>query len=245
MKITKRLKILFFAFVICNSTLAQEDYNYSDELLTTTFKAYQALDFDMANSMFPFVKQRFVEHLKDTSSFANPYDSLSKHISIQYSLDSVVKTYTWSQRDSGCCHSSVIYAQYKNSSGSIKYINLKDKDDGDQDVFILGVHHIKINNKPHYLLLGWGTCCGGKHYSTAKVYKIEDGELQKSDTAFIGETSIFTEANRGQDIKIKYDEQKKILSYFSYPEDEETGFYGKEQTHTQWKLTNKGFKKEK
>ncbi|WKB80095.1 hypothetical protein QYR09_10050 [Cellulophaga lytica] len=245
MKIIKRLKILFFAFCMCSNAFAQEDYNYSDELLTTTFKAYQAVDFDMANSMFPFVKERFLEHLKDSTSFTNPYDSLSKHISIKYSLDSVVKTYTWSQRDSGCCHSSVSYAQYKNSTGAITYINLKDKDDGDQDVFILGVHHIEINNKPHYLLLGWGTCCGGKHYSTAKVYSIINGVLQKSKSAFINEDYIFTEANRGQDIKITYNEEKKILSYFSYQEDEETGFYNNEQTHTQWKLTNKGFKKEK
>ncbi|MCL5245786.1 hypothetical protein M4I21_08205 [Cellulophaga sp. 20_2_10] len=240
----KKLKILFFAFVICNSTLAQEEYNYSDVLLTTTFKAYQEVDFQMANSMFPFVKERFLEHLKDSTSFTNPYDSLSKHISIQYSLDSVVKTYTWGERDSGCCHSSVVYAQYKTENNTIKYTNLKDPNTGGIDIFITGLHSIEINNQPHYLILGWGTCCGGKHHSTATVYKIVDGVLQKSNTAFIGKDYIFTEANRGQDIKIKYDAEKKILSYFSYPEDEERGFYKREQTLAQWKLTNKGFKKE-
>ncbi|MGJ8734318.1 MAG: hypothetical protein ACSHW4_14270 [Cellulophaga sp.] len=241
----KLFKIICFAFVICNSAFAQEKYNYSDELLTTTFKAYQAVDFDMANSMFPFVKERFLEHLKDSTSFTNSYDSLSKHISIKYSLDSIVKIYSWGQRDSGCCHSSVLYAQYKTENNTIKHTNLKDPNTGGIDVFITGLHRIKINNQPHYLILGWGTCCGGKHHSTATVYKIADGVLQKSDTAFIGENYIFTEANRGQDIKLTYNEEKKILSYFSYPEDEETGFYKREQTLAQWKLTNKGFKKEK
>ncbi|SFW45127.1 hypothetical protein [Cellulophaga fucicola] len=241
----KQLKILFFAFVICNSTLAQEDYNYSDELLTSTFKAYHQVDFEMSYSMIPFVKKRFLEHLKDSTSFTNPYDSLSKHISIQYSLDSIVKTYTWEERDTGCCHTSVIYAQYKTNDESIKYIDLKDVDDGGQSIFIVGVHNIEINNKPHYLILGWGTCCGGQHYSTAKVYEIVNGELQKSDTAFFEQDDIFTGANRGQEIKIKYDTDKKLLSYFSYPEDEETGFYKSEQTLTQWKLTKQGFKKEK
>ena len=109
----KKIIILVTITLVSNLLLAQIDKKYSDELLTKSFKAYQEVDFELSYEMYPFIKKRFLEHLKDTSSYTNPYDSLSLYISIRQTTDKLVKTYTWSVRDTGCCYSTETYAQYK------------------------------------------------------------------------------------------------------------------------------------
>lgn len=223
--------------------MGQINDNYSDELLSNSFKAYQEVDFELSSNMFPFIKKRFLEHLKDTSSFSNPYDSLSKYIDIKYTSDSLLKTYSWSERDTGCCYSSEIYAQFKTKSNNIKFIDLKEFEDGDEDFFITDLKMIEIKNKRYYLILGWGTCCGGKHYSTAKVYEIKNESLYKSEAIFNDEADLYIGANRGQKIELKYSPEQKILSYNSYGEITDSGFYGPKKSGIKWKLTKQGFKR--
>jgi len=102
---------------------------------------------------------------------------------------------------------------------------------------------INIKNKIYYLILGWGTCCGGKHYSQVKVYEIENNKLQKAPPLFKSKTDLYIGANRGSKIGLKYNTDSKILSYNSYGEMNDTGFYSREKKFTQWKLTKTGFKK--
>jgi len=239
----RKFKFLILITLFSNSLLGQVNDNYSDELLTTSFKAYQEVDFELSYNMFPFIKKRFLEHLEDTSSFTNPYNSLSKYIGIKYSSDSLLKTYSWNERDTGCCYSSEIYAQFKTKSGDIKFIDLKDLDDGGGDVFITDLKMIEINNKPYYLILGWGTCCGGKHYSTAKVYEIKNGSLYKSESIFNDKADLYIGANRGEKMELKYSPEQKILSYFSYGEQTDSGFYEQKKSVVKWELKKQGFKR--
>lgn len=239
----KKISFIIIVIFLCNSALGQTNDNYSDELLSKSFKAYQEVDFEFSYHMFPFIKKRFLNHLKDSSSFSNPHDSLSKYIGIKYSSDSLVKTYSWNERDAGCCYSSEIYAQFKTKLGDIKFIDLKDLDDGDEDVFIKDIQMIEIENKPYYLILGWGTCCGGKHYSTAKVYEIKNGSFYKSKSIFNDKTDLYIGANRGSEIELKYSTKQKILSYNFYGKIGDSGFYEQKKTIVKWKLKKKGFKK--
>ena len=229
-------------FLISHALLGQENNNYSDELLSSSFKVYQEVDFEFSYAMFPFIKKRFLEHLKDTSSFSNPYDSLSKYVGIKNAEDRLLKTYSWNERNAGCCHPTVIYAQFKTKSGDIKFIDLKDTDNGDEAVFITDLKRIEVNKKPYYLVLGWGTCCGGTHYSTAKIYEIRNDALYKSKSIFNGETDLKIGANRGQYIELKYLPEQKVLSYNSYKRDD-NGFYDTEKKVVKWKLKNEGFKR--
>ena len=239
----RKFKVIVLFIFVGNLVWGQSDDNYSDKLLSTSFKAYQEVDFELSNHMFPFIKKRFLEHLADSTSFSNPYDSLSNYIKIIKSPDDLLKTYSWSERDTGCCYSSEIYAQFKTKAGEIKFIDLKDGDDGDQDNFITDLYAIVINNKPYYLILGWGTCCGGTHYANAKVYEIRDGSLYKCETIFNDKDDVFIQANRNQRISLNYSPEEKMLSYNSYGEMNDSGFYGEQIAVVKWKLEKQGFKK--
>ncbi|MBJ2175860.1 hypothetical protein JBL43_16520 [Aureibaculum sp. A20] len=239
-------KVLYIAYLllICNSyTFSQVEENYSDELLSSSFKLYHEADMYLANYMYSFIKKRFIDHLKDTTSFSNPYDSLSKHVSIGRSSDGLMKTYSWSERDFGCCHGTETYAQFKTSSGSIKFIDLDEQPEGYEEVFITGLQLIKIKKKSYYLIFGNGTCCGGTHYSTARVYEIKEDTLHKSDSLFNTKSELYIGANRSQTIALTYDSEKKILSYNSYAYLDDTGFYANMKTVIQLKLTDNGFQK--
>ena len=89
--------------------------------------------------------------------------------------------------------------------------------------------------------MGWGTCCGGKHYSTAKIYEIQNNVLVKSKSIFNGENDLYIGANRGSKIDLKYSEKEKTLSYNSYGEINDQGFYRMEKKIIKWKLMKNGF----
>ncbi|WP_430908870.1 hypothetical protein [Maribacter sp. 2-571] len=243
-KITQ-LYLVVLALFVLHPALAQGDDNYSDMLLTDSFKLYREADFEMAYHIFPFLKERFLEQLEDSTSFANPYQGLSEYMGILRSSDSLVRTYSWSERDSGCCHSSETYAQFKTTSGVIKYVDLEAMENDAGEVFITDLQKITISKKPYYLILGNGTCCGGKHYSTARVYEITKDSLRRCEAVFNEDAEIYAGANRGQRIGLSYDPETETLSHNGYKMDEETGFYDREKTVVQWKLTKNGFRKMK
>lgn len=245
-KVKTRAIILFIPFIlVANSLSSQSQEIYRDQLLSSSFKIYKSADIELAYHIFPFLKQRMVEHLKDSSSFYYSQDSLSKHVSIYYSEDSILKIYCWDERNAGCCHLTVCHGQFKTSSGEIKTIDLKGLIHEHLEVYITDLQQIKISGKPYYLLLGWGSCCGGKHYSTANVFEIKEGSLQKCNSIFNGESEIYTGANRNQKIELKYDPKLKILGYNSYNLNEDSNFYEDEKSHVQWVLKENGFEKVK
>jgi hypothetical protein len=234
--------ILVFGCLTYSST-GQTKEDFSDKFLTSSFKVFQSADFELAQHILPFLRKRFTNELEDTSSFYNPYDSLSKHISIMYSADRKMKTYCWSERNGSCCHTSATFAQFITESGTIKYVDLEEFENSDEDIFITDLQNIEIQNKPYYLILGWGTCCGGKQYEVARVFEIIKDTLIKSDSIFNNETEIYVGANRYQKIELKYSSKQKILSYNKYDFDENEGFYTEEKYIVKWNLTEKGFVK--
>ena len=239
----KSIVILILIITLSHSVFGQTKDNYSDEFLTSSFKVFQSADFELANHILPFLRERFIKELKNTSSFLNPFDSLSNYIGIKYSSDSLIRTYCWSERNGGCCHTSATFVQFRTSSGQIKYIDLEKLEEGNEEIFITDVHVLEIHDNPLYLILGWGTCCGGKQYRTARVYEIVNDTLVKSDSIFENDGEIYVGANRSQEIEMVFSQKSKILSYNSFVFNEDIGFYAEEKTVVKWKLTTSGFKR--
>lgn len=240
-------RYLIILYIIINGCLgvlsAQTVENYSDRLLTESFKLFQSADFEMGNHMLPFLEKRLKTELQDSSSFYNPYDNLSNIITIKRSEDGLLKTYCYNQRNGSCCHLSSIFVQFKTPSGQIQLTSLESQEG--EAFFITELHQIEIKKQTYYLILGQGSCCGGKHYQVAKLYQIAEDNFIQVELAFNQENQLFVEANRNQEIGIDFNADTQTLSYFQYTFDESSGFYTQEKTHVKWKLSKDGFKQVK
>jgi len=239
-----RFNFISLLFLVFNLNLfnvhCQTAHNSTDQFLTSSFKTFQSADFEMAYHILPFFAGTFY---KDSASFYNPFDSLSNYISIKYSSDSLLKTYSWSERNGSCCHTSATFAQFITRSGKIDFVDLEKPNHEGVEIFIQDLQMIPINNEPHYLILGWGTCCGGKHYATARIYKVVGDSLIQCDSVFNDEKEIYIGGNRSQELGLNFDSKNRILTYNLYDLDEEIGFYKKSFTKESWQLKNKGFVK--
>lgn len=225
-------------------SFGQNGINHSDEFLSRSFKVFHEADFEMAYYLKTFLRERFIKELQDSTSFYNPYDSLSgKYVSIQFSPDSLVKTYSWDERNGSCCYASATFAQFKTGSGKIDYVDLEIPENDGVEIFLFDLQNITINETTCYLILGWGTCCGGKQYEIARVYQIKDDNFILMDSQFDGQQELIIGANRGSEIDLKYDPDSKILSYNYFEYDEETGFYNQEKSIVEWHVERDGFER--
>lgn len=240
----KTFKILCLTFISCVSLAsAQTEYNYSDELLTNTFKTYQLADIELSDHILPYLQERFLEELQDTTSFSNPYDSLSNYVAIKYSKNKLLKLYSYTERNYGCRWLASTLAQFKTVSGAIKTVNFDEiASEIDEDLYVLDMQQISINNEPHYLVIGIGGHCGNQKYSVARVYKIVNEALVLCNAIFKDKSELDAGSNRSKKVEMKYDPEREILSYNKYNYDDDRGGYGHESTIEQWKLSKTGFK---
>ena len=82
-------------------------------------------------------------------------------------------------------------------------------------------------------------------YALAKLklinIEIKNDNLYRCDLVFNDQAEIYAGANRGQKIGLKYDPVLKILSYNSYGEITDSGFYEPNRTEVKWYLKETGF----
>lgn len=133
--------------------------------------------------------------------------------------------------------------QYKIPSGQIQLTQLESLEG--EAFFITELHQIEIKKQTYYLILGQGSCCGGKHYQVATLYQITEDKFIQVDLAFNQENQLFVEANRNQEIGMDFNIDTQILSYFHYTFDENSGFYTEDKIQIKWKLRGNGFKQMK
>ncbi|MEM6297858.1 MAG: hypothetical protein AAF740_04115, partial [Bacteroidota bacterium] len=133
--------------------------------------------------------------------------------------------------------------QLRTESGEVRTLQLEDPEDGDAGYFMTDLQLIKIKGKSHYLILGWGTSCGGKQGQSAKLYVIKGSELVKVSNTFGDNSSLHISANRSQEINLEYDSALKTLSYREYERDEGSGFFKDEYRTVKWKLGKEGFER--
>lgn len=237
-------KTLFFIISILkliNVSYSQEcKLEVADRFLASNFKAFYSAKTEIKYCMAPIVEEKIISHLKDSSSFNYPYDSLSKYIQIETSEDSMVRAFSWDRISGGSWHDMASYVQFKSESGKIKCQRL---DSGDEsatgeptDVIIYDVHHFYIENESYYLLLGRGTHGSGQHHSLARVIKISGETLSLCDSIFEGQEYLFVEANRINKIDLEYNAETKSISFYRYEFNENEGFYESEGKKEEWIL---------
>lgn len=239
-KMTKKLSLLFISLAFSSLSFGQRS-TYQDEYLAHSFRVYQEADIDMAHHIFPFIQSRFNAELEKASSFTNPFDSLSKYIKVIWSADSLVKLYSWYQRDWGCCYSFENHAQFRSRSGVIQHMDLSENIESDHSFTFNEIHVVPNNQSPLYLILGWGSCCGGKQYEIAQAYQIKDGMLVLVNGAFddIG-SQLSIGANRNQEVQMSYSSETRTLTYTKREFDGNSGFYSDVQTQVEWKFNDEG-----
>lgn len=222
--------------------------SFKDEYLTSNFKTFYAVDFEMGYCIGPIVEKRLVKTLQDSASFQYPFDSLSRYVKIRTSENGLLRTFSWDRRSGGTWHNMASYAQYKTDSGMVHCQKLDSGNEGKTgaptDVVIYDIHTLLIENEPHYLLLGWGTHGSGKHHSLARVYKIEEDTLRQCDTIFEGQPDLAVYANRINKIELQYTPKTQTITYYHYEYDPDSGFFKREGSMEKWFLKNKVFLKQ-
>ncbi|WP_298897495.1 hypothetical protein [uncultured Psychroserpens sp.] len=241
------IRITILLLLVFSYTLNAQNNEFDDTFISENFKLLNSVDSELAIAISPIIEKRLVFDLKDSSSFYSPLTKLSKYVTIKTSEDSLIKTYSWDRINGGSWHDMASYAQFKTSSGQIKYLKL---DSGDEhmtgeptSVIIYGVYQIKAKNESFYLLLGWGTYGGGQHHSLARVYRFKDNTLELCDSMFGGQKHLPVYANRVDKINLKYNPKSKELSHFYYEFDPDNGFHKREQQKVTWVFKNGTFQK--
>jgi hypothetical protein len=243
-KMKQTLLLILISFITVESLSAQSKENHLDDRLASTFEVFNAADYELAAYLVPFIEKRFIKEL-DSASFNYKFKKLDKYIGIKFSSDSLIKIYSWSNRNNGCGIISSTIVQFKTSTNQIKTVNFQEIDSiVDPALNLKDIHTIQINNKPHYLITWYGGHCGNHTYEIARVYKIVNENLVRCENIFENDYQIEVGTHRSGKIKMQYSPKNKILSYFHYNFNEDTGFYDyKRSSLIKWKLTRKGFKK--
>lgn len=246
----RKLIVIFNLLIWINVSYSQVSrLDVADRFLASNFKTFYSVDTELGYCMAPIIEERVVSELKDSASFNYAFDSLSTYINIKTSDDSLIRTFSWDRRSGGSWHDMASYAQFKSKLGKIKCQRLDSGDEGGTgeptDVIIYDIHTIRIENKPYYLILGWGTHGGGYHHSLARVYKTNGDTLTLCDSIFQGQKYLSVSTPRINKIELEYDAESKIISYYHYEFDESTGLYKREGTKEEWILKGGVFTKNK
>ncbi|MCR9153598.1 MAG: hypothetical protein NXI09_05770 [Bacteroidetes bacterium] len=238
-----RLFPLYIILLLSGPFTMQGQNSRGDQAeLKAHFNSFFEADRDSAHLLLPALRKTFINELSAEGSFTNEYDSLSEYVVVKYAQDSLLKTFCWDERNGGCCYTSSCFAQYKSSDGKVHLYDLEEANGIRGEIYVKQVHQISINQERHYLILGWGSCCGGKQFEVARVYRFKDGDLIKLDAFKKPHKELYIGANRSQEIKLNYQPQSKTLSYTSYILEEDTGFYSDTSKMKQWLLEPNGFK---
>lgn len=131
-----------------------------------------------------------------------------------------LKVYSIDNLGGGSYHDYTNYIQYKNKFGECKFILLNKTQEDNSS----GCYRIEKVNE-YYILFGYGTYGGGKEHYTLRFFKEEKGVLKEKKEILPNQKSLFLEVNRGQEVDLEFDEVRKIISYNTYEQNEETGFY--------------------
>ncbi len=250
-KIIKILLVLIFLSpyigqknVFCQTTELEK----IDNELTTAFKIMIEADYRVRyDSLAPAFKKKLKNELSKRQTFYHSFDSLSKYISIVFSNDQRLKTFSWDEKSGGSWHSMAVFAQYKTKSGQIIAHQFNMNDDemlvGYTDSKIYEISEITINNKKHYLTFAWGTHGCGKHHVIAQIFRIKGKNLIKCNECFEDSIDLVVIAQRGSKFNIRFNSKTNEISYNEYVFKDEYGYYYSTGSQVTLKLENNKFVK--
>lgn len=245
------MKILFIGLVgiiVCSSLIAQENEMQNlDFKLTQEFDKMMNADYENRyDSLAPRFKNHLKESLSNAQNFNLPLDSLSARIKIVKSEDANLIFYSWDEKTGGTWHDMTVFAQFKLNNGDVKIIQM----DGNEgmagefiDVIIYEIHEIKVEAKPHYLTIGWGTYGSGHHHAVAQIFRIEENNLKNCKNCFERNENLVIMAPRSSEINLMFHPKNKKLTHNEFLLNEDTGFYKPTGNIATWELKEGKFKK--
>lgn len=225
----------------------QNDLDKLDKELAATFNTFTKSDYEARDSIGRFFKPTIKGILTDSNTFHYSFDSLSKQIRIIKSTDNRLKIYSWDEMSGGSWHDMAVFAQFETSNGQIKVKQLDPDEEAMTveftDVVIYEIHPIIIDNKTHYLTIGWGTHGSGHHHVTAQIFRIEGENLVKCDTCVENHEALVVEAPRVNEINFQFNPETNEITHNEFAYNGNIGFYQPTGGIVTWKLIDGVFKR--
>jgi len=109
------------------------------------------------------------------------------------------------------------------------------------DAIIYEIHELIIDDKFHFLTIGWGTHGSGHHHKIVQIFKIENGNFVNCKKCFDFNENLVVQAARIYKINVEYNSEKKEITHDEFVQNE--GFYLETGNSITWELIDGKFKK--
>jgi len=178
------------------------------------------------DSLMPMFKNHLIQVLSIQKSIGFPFEKLSENINIVSSTDHRLRLFSWDERTGGSWHIMASFAQFinKNEKVFVQQLGSDDeaKDNAWTDVIFYKIYQFEIEEITNYLLFGWGTYGSGNQHELIQVFYIKNKILVKCTDCMYGKDKLVIVYPRVDDIELKFDENKKEISYNDFYYDEDT-----------------------
>lgn len=196
------------------------------------------------NVLIPEFISRFEKLLANPQSFDYPFTELAKTIKIRWSEDKKLRIFSWDNNTNHDWRNILSIAQYKDEKGKIQTQWLSNGDEqltGEYtDVWIYGVHQLKLGKHTHYMTIGEGTHGNGQHHLTIQLFELRGDKLVRCGSCFENAGDyLVIRAILLDHFNLMYNAEKQELSYSSFEKDESSGFYIKTGGRTKLRYAGK------
>ncbi|MBC9795072.1 hypothetical protein [Sinomicrobium weinanense] len=223
---TIRPLLVILSFYISHSCASQQTMPERDKELAAMYDHFQAnrdKDARVRDSVLARFKAELKKTLKKENSKAYPFKALSGKVKIAASRNGKLRIFSWQPYPDGCYHIYHAIYQYDNNgrmeTGELASIP---GNDHTADLSYTGISEITDNN---FLLLGYGTRCGGEDFYTLRNLIFNDGNAKDCRECFAGKDALVFIKPRAVRSVPGYDPETQTISYPEYGKNEETGFY--------------------
>lgn len=224
---TIRPLLFILSFYISHSCISQQTMPERDKELAAMYDHFQANrneDTKVRDSILTCFKTALKKILKEESSGACPFEALSEKVKITASENGKLRIFSWLPYPDGCDHSYHAIYQY-NNNGRMETGELTPIPGNDHTAHLsyAGISEVTGGN---FLLLGYGTRCGGQDFYTLRNLTFNNDSIKDCRECFAGKDALVFIKPRAVRAVPEYDPKTQTISYPEYSENEETGFYG-------------------
>ncbi len=147
--------------------------------------------------------------------------------SVKCSSDQKIRVFSWDDLGGGSHHTYTNYLQYKTNTGNCKTIPF-DTIQNNVEVGYYQIETLEIENQIIYILYGYGTYGGGQQHRNIRLFEFINDEPKECFELYPNEKDLVLYSNRFQNPDIKFNKEKRIITYKEYLFNEDTGFYEQE-----------------
>ncbi|AIM35275.1 hypothetical protein KO02_00285 [Sphingobacterium sp. ML3W] len=219
------------------------------KLVTQIMKLNEAkseTEIDFADSVFVHSLRKELICFPETFSFSFP--RLSEYVKIVSSSDGQIKFYSWQLPIDGNRRRIQVMAQFKTMEDEKVVQQLQYSEKVEQNSSfengIYAVYPIEYGNATVYLTFGWGTYGEGMQHNVISLYRIEKDSLVKALEMLPQKQEIIIQYPRTAKCELQYDVISKEISYSSYSQRKDMGYYYPDGNRIRLRLMETGFVKQ-